>query len=162
MTRFLMMLIMALPLVAAAPLLGAPAARERFGDFTYDASVFVVEGDGPFVVRSRRRNGGEPVLTARIEAGSGSDCSAAKLGAATADRWNKRNRAFETIRRDGFEIHIVSFYLGCRNARPPSVTACTAYRGRVYRFSNEVHSCRGGPGFGVSAGDFLGSLAVAP
>ncbi|MDZ4868079.1 MAG: hypothetical protein SGI91_12220 [Alphaproteobacteria bacterium] len=160
--RFPMMLILVLPLLAAAPAPETPAQLGRFGDFTFDASMYAVDGNnGLFTVRKHR--GGDDddvVMLVTIKDGPVSACSVAKLDEAT----NKegRDRKFRTLVRDGFEIHMVSWYQGCRNARPPSVMACTVFRGRVYRFGAGSIGCRGGPGFGSRADGFLGSLAPAP
>jgi hypothetical protein len=162
MMRVPMMLILALPLLAAAPAPETPAQLGRFGAFTYDASLYAVAGDGSiFTVRTRRGDDDEDlVMLATIKDGPASDCSIAKLDEATTREG--RDRRFHTLVRDGFEIHRVSWYAGCRNARPPSVQACTAYRGRVYRSHAVSIGCRGGPGFGSRPDGFLGTLATAP
>lgn len=157
MMRFPMMLILAWPLMGAAT---APVAeRGRFGDFTYDASAYSVEGDEIYIVRSRRDRD-QLVMMATIKDAPASECSIAKLDSGTMAE--RRDHTFRTLKRDGFEIHMVSWYQGCRNARPPSVAACTAYRGRVYRFHASTIGCKGGPGFGSRPDGFLGSLAAVP
>jgi hypothetical protein len=161
--RFPMMLILALPLLATAPVPETPALG-RFGDFTYDAATYVVEGKGEhYTVRSRRDREGGQSMMADIHDAPASDCSMAKLVAdARERRGDHSDQTGRTLSRDGFEIHIVSWHWGCRNARPPSVMACTAYRGRVYRFHAPSIGCNGGPGFAARPEGFLGSLAVAP
>ncbi len=162
--RFPMLLILALPLLAAAPVPETPAQIGRFGDFTYDASTYAVEAEGNrCTVRNRRERDGDQMMIATIRDAPASECSMAKLQAEAAgprsDRADQRQR---TISRDGFDIHLVSWYLGCRNARPPSFLACTAFRGRVYSFRAMSIGCRGGPGFGSRPDGFLGTLAPAP
>ena len=162
--RFPMVVILALPLLAAAPVPEAPAQLGRFGDFTYDASTYAVEGEGGrYTARNRRERDDDQMMIVTIRDAPVSECSMAKLQAEAAGR--RGDRADQTqrmISRDAFEIQLVSWYLGCRNARPPSVLACTAYRGRVYWFRAMSVGCRGGPGFGSRPDGFLGTLAPAP
>jgi hypothetical protein len=166
MMRFPMMLMLALLLLGTAPMAESPAQLGRFGDFTYDASTYAVEGgEGGevYVVRSRRDREGDQSMMASIHDAPASDCSVAKLMAeAQKRRGDHSDQRGRTLSRDGFEIHIVSWYWGCRNARPPSVMACTALRGRVYRFHAPSIGCNGGPGFSARPEGFLGSLAIAP
>jgi hypothetical protein len=159
MMRFLMML--ALPLIGAA-MPENPAQLGRFGDFTYDASTYVVVGEGArYMVRRRADRDDGQIVIASIDDAPASDCSMAKLMAEAGDR-RGADQMGRTLSRDGFEIYIVRWYSGCRNARPPSVLACTAFRGRVYRFRALSIGCKGGPGFSAGPEGFLGSLAVAP
>lgn len=160
MMRFPMMLILTLPLLGASEV---PAERGRFGDFTYDASTYVVEGEGGrYTVRNRRERDDDQPMLATIRDAPASECSIAKLQAeAVGRRGDHADQKQRTMSRDGFEIHRVSWYLGCRNARPASVLACTAYRGRVYWFQALEIGCRGGPGFGSRPNGFLGTLAPA-
>jgi hypothetical protein len=164
MMRFPLVLALTLPLLAAAPVPETPVQLGRFGDFTYDASTYVVEGEGEhYTVRSRRDRDDDQLMLASIQDAPASDCSTAKLMAEAKDRrGDHSDRKAHTISRDGLEIHVVSWYWGCRNARPPSVMACTAFRGRVYRFHAPSIGCNGGPGFSARPEGFLGSLAVAP
>jgi hypothetical protein len=162
MMRFPMMLILALPLLAAAPSPETPVQLGRFGDFTYDASTYVVAGEGErYTVRGQGDRDNDQLMIATIHDAPASDCSMAKLMAEAGDRRGS-DQMGRTLSRDGFEIHVVRWYLGCRNARPPSVLACTALRGRVYRFRAMSIGCKGGPGFSAGLEGFLGSLAVAP
>jgi len=163
MMRFPMMLVLALPLSAAAPMRDAPAQLGRFGDFTYDASTYVVEGEGPHYTVRNVGDRDDRVMTASIDDPRTGDCSTAKLmDEARVWRGDHSDQRGRTIARDGFEIHVVSWYWGCRNARPPSTLACTAYRGRIYRFRSLSIGCEGGPGFSAGPEGFLGTLAVAP
>ena len=93
----------------------------------------------------------------RIAPGEASACSDDLMMKATDFL---RDRKYQTISKPGFDIHVVSAWTGCRNARPPSVHACAAYKGRVYRFDSPVIGCRGGPGFGDGAVDFLNGLSA--
>jgi hypothetical protein len=163
MIRFPLMLMVALPLVCAADARETPAERGTFGDFTFDASRFAVEGEGRrFTIRSVR-NDNDQRMVATVRDAPASECTIAKLQAEAADwRGDHTDQRPRTISREGFEIHLVRWVLGCRNARPPSVLACTAYRGRVYWFQALTVGCRGGPGFSGGLEGFLGSLAVAP
>jgi hypothetical protein len=164
MMRFPMMLILALPLLAAAPMRETTAELGRFGDFTYDASRYIVEGGGAhYTVQSRHERDDDRLMSASIDEAPAGDCSMAKLAAEASDRrGDHSDQRIRTISREGFEIYVVSWYWGCRNARPPSILACTAYRGRVYRFRALSIGCKGGPGFSGGPEGFLGSLAVAP
>jgi hypothetical protein len=164
MMRFPTMLILALPLLGAADAAEPAPERGRFGDFTYDASTYVVtELSGRYIVRGRDGDADEQWMVASFQEGPASDCSAAKLAAEVPDvRGERYDWQLRTISRDGFKIHMVRWYLGCRNARPPSIAACTAYRGRVYTFRASSIGCKGGPGFSAAPEGFLGSLAAVP
>jgi len=161
MTRFPIMLVLALPLLGAGE---RPAELGRFGDFTYDASAYAVEGEGGrYTVRARDDRDDDQTMIATVREAAPSECSMAKLQAdAAVWRGDRSDQRQQTMSRDGFEVHLVSWFYGCRNARPPSVLACTAYRGRVYRFEALAIGCQGGPGFGSRPDGFLGSLAPAP
>jgi hypothetical protein len=159
-----MVLILALPLFARADAAEPAPARERFGDFTYDAAAYVVSGkSGFYVVRARDAGEDDRAMMATFAEGPASDCTMAKLEADTrVQRGDHSDLQLRTLKRDGFEIHIARWYWGCRNARPPSVKACTAYRGRVYRFLAMSVGCKGGPGSSAGHEGFLGSLAPVP
>jgi hypothetical protein len=161
--RFPMMLILALPLLASPGAAEAPLVRERLGDLTYDAAIYAVAGKGgSYFVRVRDQDDAQP-MTVTIHDGPASDCTIAKLEAdARTRRGDHSDLKARTITRDGFDIHVVRWYWGCRNARPPSVMACTAFRGRVYRFLALSIGCKGGPGFSAGLEGFLGSLAAVP
>lgn len=91
MMRFPMVVILALPLLAAAPVPEAPAQLGRFGDFTYEASTYAVEGEGGrYTVRNRRERDDDQMMIVTIRDAPVSECSMAKLQAEAAGRRGDR------------------------------------------------------------------------
>ena len=74
----------------------------------------------------------------------------------------ERRSTVTRTERPGLIIWVSATELGCRNARPPSVTACAVSGDRAWLFDNQVYDCRGGPGFGPNLETFLATLAIAP
>jgi hypothetical protein len=155
MIRFPMSLALMLPLAAAVS--AWAGAVGEFADFTYDAESWVVTGQGRSYLVRHRSDDDVSSMTVHVGGGTAS-CSPAALLERPARFYEHHE---QTIRRPGFDIHVVISDLGCRNARPPSIHACTVLRGKVYFFDAPVTGCRGGPGFGASALDFLNTLRAA-
>ena len=52
-----------------------------------------------------------------------------------------------TIRRPGFDLHVATLDMGCRNLAGSPVFACTAYKEKLYAFTADPGGCRyTGPG----------------
>ena len=56
-----------------------------------------------------------------------------------------------TLESGPLRWRVAKWWLGCRNAHPQSVAACTVHEGRVYRVSAPLVSCRTSPGHGADA-----------
>ena len=144
-------------LLAAVRASAEPIAAGRIGDLAYDDARWKVEREGDGYRASSRQNDNGVSVRVTIEPGETSACSGESMMQATDFL---RDRKYQSISNPGFDIHVVSAWTECRNARPPSVYACAAYKGRVYRFDSPVVGCRGGPGFGDGALEFLEGLSA--
>jgi hypothetical protein len=143
-------------LIAAAQVSAEPNAG-RLGDLAYDVARWKVESvaDG-FRITSLRDNHNGVSISVRIAPGEPSGCRDDLM---MKNSLPSQHPESQVLRKSGFDIHVASGWTGCRNARPPSVLACTAYKGNVYRFDSRVVGCSGGPGFGDGALDFLSGLS---
>ena len=123
-------------LLASTHVSAEPNAAGRIGDLGYDDARWNVEPEGDGYRATSRRdihNGVSVGVT--IEPGETSACGGEAMMKATDFL---RDRKYQTISKPGFDIHVVSAWTGCRNARPPFVQACAVYKGRVYRFDSPV------------------------
>ena len=138
--------------VSAEPIAG------RLGDLVYDSARWQVERvDNGYRVTPVGGDRSDVSVFVTILPGEVAACSddALSKGAGLS-----QDPEILVLRKPGFDIRVVSGWTGCRNARPPSVLACTTYKGRVYRFDALVDGCRGGPGFGDGALAFLDGLSA--
>ncbi|CAN5298327.1 hypothetical protein BH11PSE2_BH11PSE2_02650 [soil metagenome] len=129
----------------------------RLGDLAYDAGRWRAEG-GParftFTCVGRKcETEEEENFSAEIE--QGGHCTTAegrpKIRLPSAFRDSRSS----VIRRGELEIIVTTGWSGCRNARPPSIVACTTYKGRTYHLTQLVAGCGGGPGFSGGLEQFL-------
>lgn len=137
---WLAMLPLAAVIVAAVP----AATAGRIGDLAYDQRHWQVERHGERYEVRLRKGLDDAGLTVRFAPGAPSACTAETM---THETEGLADRSFKTIAKPGADIYVVTAWFGCRNARPPTVHACAAYKGRIYRFDALVLSCEGGPGF---------------
>lgn len=135
------------------------AARARLGSLVLrynPAEWSVAEGPDGIAASCRGPRCGRPLVTARVSGEGESGCSESSLAEGLPRPGSRAGPLRRLAARDGLDILVLSASLGCRNARPDWIEACTTQGGRTYRFSAPVRGCRGGPGFG--SGEALTTL----
>lgn len=133
------------------------ALAGQLGDLHYNNAAWHIEQkDNVYVISERDGESEADLFTATIQSEDAGDCSPEAMAKAL---FSERTPVSRTIDKGTFKVHISMAFLGCRNARPPSVAACTRYKGRLYRFDQPIAGCEGGPGF-TGAIEFLESLSA--
>jgi hypothetical protein len=148
----------------ALPALADEAAPRTvaIGDLalSFDASAWSIEGGGGrYLIR---QTGGKPDEAVAIEVtGDGQGCTPAAMEEigrlaypdALARRWT-------TIRRPGFDLHVATLDMGCRNWTGSPVFACTVFRDKGYFITADPGGCATPPNYDRSVGDLLAGLAA--
>jgi hypothetical protein len=113
----------------------------------FDPQDWLVEGEGDQLVIAWAEDphGGQGIAVT-IRNGPEEGCSAeivrARAGLFHAQSW----ASFAvTVPRPGFDLHIATLELGCRNWTGSPVFACAAYRNRLYFFTADPGGCRETP-----------------
>jgi hypothetical protein len=117
----------------------------RVGDLGYDPSLWRVDRAGKsYRVHTRKGERADIDMTITMSAEPPSACRPETLPTSAPGHYGRARKS--TLSKPGIDIHVVQIDFGCRNWRPLSVFACTAYKGRVYRFAAPIGGCRGGGG----------------
>jgi hypothetical protein len=122
------------------------AAEEgRVGDLGYDPASWRLDpaGDG-YRVQARVGERADIDMTMAVTTEPASVCRLEALPDSAPSHHGGARKS--TLAKPRFDIHVVEIDFGCRNRRPLSVFACTAYKGRVYRFTAPINGCKGGGG----------------
>lgn len=151
--------------MAAAVALSAATARAEtveIGDLLlpFDSEVWHVQRDGAQMsLRQMDDPDGALAVTIRVEKGEAAACSPQAMAdlSAVFSSANRPAKTF-TIARDGFDLHVATVALGCRNWTGSPVYACTFYRDRVYTFIADPRGCDTPPLYDEPVLEALGGL----
>jgi hypothetical protein len=127
----------------ASPLWAGEAREAAFGTLVlrWDAEIWAVtDRPGGFQASCLAT-----ACKGRLAIGSvtpGGDCEGS-----VGERWQDPRET--TIESGSLRWRVTTWWLGCRNAHPKSVAACTVHEGAAYRVSAPLLSCRTGPGYGA-------------
>jgi hypothetical protein len=131
------------------------------GDLTlsFDAAIWRVEGGGDRYVASPVK--ADPGNAVAIGIGDGQSCTPAAMEEtgrlAYPDAWT---RGLTTIHRPGFDLHIATLDMGCRNWTGSPVFACAAYLGKGYFVTADPGGCATPPHYDSFVIGLLAGLAA--
>jgi hypothetical protein len=121
-------------------------ASAAIGDLTlqFDPKVWRIEGEGDRLligwVEARDPRYG---IDVSIDTGSADGCSTGivrdRAGLAYTSAWDS---FVTTLERPGFDLHVATVEMGCRNWTGSPVFACAAYEDKLYSFIADPGGCR--------------------
>lgn len=125
----------------------------------YDPSMWVVAASAAGASFDRLDDG-HASYAGTIRVAADGDCSLAAVEAATIaaypDNWSHK---VWTVAKGGFDLHLGTVEMGCRNLAGSPVFGCTAFEEKVYTIHADPGGCRQiGYGFDAEVIDFLSGL----
>lgn len=128
----------------------------------YDPSMWVVTANATGASFDRLNDGrASSAGTIRVDAGSECDLAAieANITAAYPDNWS---HTVWTVAKEGFDLHLGTVEMGCRNLAGSPVFGCAAFEDRLYMIDADPGGCQMiGHGFDGEVVEFLSGLRPA-
>ena len=140
----------------------ASAGTVEIGDLLlpFDSRVWHIQRDGEQMsLQQVDDRDGDLAITVKVEEGEAAACSQQAMSdlSAILSRPSWQAETF-TVARDGFDLHVATVQLGCRNWTGSPVYACTFYRNRVYTFIADPGGCDTPPLYDEPVLEALGGL----
>ncbi|MGE3304783.1 MAG: hypothetical protein AB7I52_02335 [Rhizobiaceae bacterium] len=126
----------------------SPPARVPVGDLLlrYDAARWRVETAAMAAeIHAVGAHASDPPVTIAIAPDTGACTPAAMLARASLFHDHAWEHDVDTIARPGFDLHVATVELGCRNWTGSPVFACLAHQGQAYTITANPGGCQHTP-----------------